>query len=498
MLIGVTSQNFASPFFGIIWEPETLLITGEFSNSLENAPLQSKMVATPDGQLHLVWMSDRAGTPQRPQIYYKRFVPDVGWTPDTCISADLAQWERCGYPAIACDSQGNIHIVWAQYDGYHIWYKMRRADGVWDSVSTLISVGSGTMPRFDANIACTPDGSVHVVWREWYPIYGSWVVYREKKGGVWSPTFTVDSVDTTHYIVLPQIAAGPDNRVHTVHPVTRWSSPDCRYFYRYRTDTVWSPLESIPCPDTVRWVSFSVLAINAITGEPNVSADPFQGSLYRVFHTFRSFSGWQNWMMVSLLDTFNHSGASLFFINDGTAYAVWRAWKQQGPEYTVGLWLNQRTVSGEWQTPSQVAPYTTDWQYFNYFLTGMRDSLNCHNLYLIWNHEDSSSHLMKDIYFKKGRSGPQGVSWSKGQVVAGWVSDPMFGAYRIGYFLERAGVVEIDLYDVSGRMVRILERGGKGRGKHFTVIPHGLPAGVYFVTLKMPDINEVKKVVLVR
>ena len=62
---------------------------------------------------------------------------------------------------------------------------MRRADGVWDSVSTQIAVGSVTQPREAPNVACTPDGHIHVVWEEWYPTYGMWIVYREKVGNEW-------------------------------------------------------------------------------------------------------------------------------------------------------------------------------------------------------------------------------------------------------------------------------------------------------------------------
>lgn len=198
--------------------------------------------------------------------------------------------------------------------------------------------------------------------------------------------------------------------------------------------------------------------------------------------------------MVSSPDTFNYYHTSLTFINDGTGYATFSGTRPWG---IIAMWLNQRTVSGEWQTPSQVTPFATV-GYLYYFLTGTRDSLNCHHLYLIWNREDTSTLWMKDIFFKKGRSGPQGVSWGEGQVVARWVSDPMFGAYRIGYFVERVGLVEIDLYDISGKKVRVLERGTKSRGRHLTAIPQGLPAGVYFVRLKVPGINAVKKAVLVR
>jgi hypothetical protein len=70
----------------------------------------------------------------------------------------------------------------------------------------------------------------------------------------------------------------------------------------------------------------------------------------------------------------------------------------------------------------------------------------------------------------------------------------------IDYSLDRAGTVEIIVYDVAGRRVATaLERTWKpaGPGK-VTLNTAGLPAGVYFVQMRMPAQSVSRKITVVR
>ncbi len=207
-----------SPGFNpeMVWEPETALTVPPYENTLEMWSVKPKVAVTSDGSVHIVWTSFRPATPQTPQIYYKRFTPGVGWSEDTCISADLSRLVGCEVPAIACDSQDNLHIVWAEYNGlWNIWHKMRRAGGIWDSVSS--SIAPGYAYKFEPVIACSPNGNVQVVWRE------------------------------------------TDNSNRRLH-----------HYYRYRnSEGIWMPRESIPF--------FGCLAVNPYTGEPHICGRYFNG-----------------------------------------------------------------------------------------------------------------------------------------------------------------------------------------------------------------------------
>jgi hypothetical protein len=58
--------------------------------------------------------------------------------------------------------------------------------------------------------------------------------------------------------------------------------------------------------------------------------------------------------------------------------------------------------------------------------------------------------------------------------------------------------VELALYDVLGRKLRVLEQGERKPGRHSATIPDDISTGVYFVCQWTPDARDVKKVVLVR
>jgi len=477
----------------IFWEPETCLTAPPYGNSLEYAPEEPKVAVTSDGQVHIVWNSDRPNL-RTPQVYYKRFVPGAGWTEDTCISADLAQLHMCAYPGIAADSQDNIHVVWREYpEGYHIWYKMRRADGVWDSLSTLLSVGSSTLPRGWAKVACTPDGNVHVVWMEWYPLYGNWIVYRQRIGDVWTPPVTVDSVDTTYFIQIMSLAAGRDNRVHLVYDYGRIGVKPL-VCYRCRSGGLWGPREWV-LPDADTFLREEPrIAVNPATNEPHICwlGRPAQAPpIPAVYHTYKCNNIWQPYDTVSPADSFYQSNVVLAFTRDGIGHLVWsRNIIYPRRSQTCH---RERSISGEWLPASVRA----DTGFPNYqFATTGGNSENYAHLYVV---RDNSVSGSAQIYFLHGLPGPQSIEWQNEQFGAGLTSNLLIsGSGQIWYAVERSCQVELALYDVLGRKLRVLEQGERKPGRHSATIPDDISTGVYFVCQWTPDARDVKKVVLVR
>jgi len=68
---------------------------------------------------------------------------------------------------------------------------------------------------------------------------------------------------------------------------------------------------------------------------------------------------------------------------------------------------------------------------------------------------------------------------------------------QIGYTLANEELVLIEIKDVNGRVVHILDEGYKSVGKH-TAIFNGsdLGKGIYFYTLKAGDIHQTKRMIL--
>jgi hypothetical protein len=77
--------------------------------------------------------------------------------------------------------------------------------------------------------------------------------------------------------------------------------------------------------------------------------------------------------------------------------------------------------------------------------------------------------------------------------------NPVRSNTMISYRLDRSTHVRLELFDVSGRLVRLLADGPVGVGEHSVrVDASAIPAGVYFVRLDTPEITQVRQVAVVR
>jgi hypothetical protein len=82
--------------------------------------------------------------------------------------------------------------------------------------------------------------------------------------------------------------------------------------------------------------------------------------------------------------------------------------------------------------------------------------------------------------------------------------NPFNPSTRIGFYLAQGGQVDLNIYDLRGRMVRSLLSGPVTAGEHSLVWDgcdkdeRNLAAGVYIVGIQAAGIREVAKLVLLK
>jgi len=77
--------------------------------------------------------------------------------------------------------------------------------------------------------------------------------------------------------------------------------------------------------------------------------------------------------------------------------------------------------------------------------------------------------------------------------------NPFSGATRIEFSLSKSELVEMSVYDLLGRKVRIMFHGWRESGDHRTLLDaHGMSPGLYFYQLRIGDNTKTGKLMIVR
>lgn len=84
-------------------------------------------------------------------------------------------------------------------------------------------------------------------------------------------------------------------------------------------------------------------------------------------------------------------------------------------------------------------------------------------------------------------------------LLLGNIPNPFNPSTTISYSLPRPGELRIEVYDLLGKRVRVLESGFKPSGEHeVTFDATGISSGIYFYTLTVGDFSQTRKMVLLR
>jgi hypothetical protein len=120
----------------------------------------ASIAAGRDGVVHLVWVDTRSGTQQ---IWTKRRVPGSGWTADAQL---VFSSSSSSAPTVTVDYNNHAHLEWVDTrDGNSEVYYKEYVPGVgWDPVDTRVTVNAASQiqPYVDAD----PRGNVYTVWTD--------------------------------------------------------------------------------------------------------------------------------------------------------------------------------------------------------------------------------------------------------------------------------------------------------------------------------------------
>jgi len=162
------------------------------------------------GYLHAVWHDN---TPGNDEIYYRRST-DGGssWLPSRRLTWTL---DESGYPDIAVDSSGGVHVVWYDYTpgNYEIYYRGSTDGGD----NWLPSQRLTWTPAASELPAIAIDGvdRIHVVWNDYTPGYPD-IYYRRSMTGGASWAAPQRLVWNSGYSSNPSIACTPAGHLHVV------------------------------------------------------------------------------------------------------------------------------------------------------------------------------------------------------------------------------------------------------------------------------------------
>ena len=176
------ANNGNTELYYAVYHSDTRVMDAE--QPLTNDPNFSGLAtvaATRDGVVHVVWTDTRIFA--RNQIWWKRFVPGTGWSPDSQIVVSSGQATT---PSLAATRSGHLHMVWRDNrDGQNeIYYKEYTPAGGWDAVDTRLTINSASQiqPQVDAD----PMDNVYVVWTDSrVSASDPDIWYIERKGSVW-------------------------------------------------------------------------------------------------------------------------------------------------------------------------------------------------------------------------------------------------------------------------------------------------------------------------
>ncbi len=195
-----------------VWSEASMAFGAEINN---NGSLRIAVDST--GTVHAVIGDSNSG-----DIYYVNRRSGQAWNSVLNVSDNLTRSES---PQMGINEQGDVHIVWRDYGGPGNWDIFHRSisNGTWTDIENVSNMPGES---YLAELAVSPDGSIHVVWSEIGSSSGTYYVGKSP-GGNW--THPIGRAGTRSFLSI-----GMNEDIHWV-----WQAGGWTHSWR-RAETSWS------------------------------------------------------------------------------------------------------------------------------------------------------------------------------------------------------------------------------------------------------------------
>jgi hypothetical protein len=226
-------------------------------------------------------------------------------------------------PIVAGDANGNVTVVWAQWDGtpstvygatYDV-YAARRVAGTWSAPQVVANLDPGTADQL--HLACAPAGECLVVWRQHQPGAPSSRVYASRFAPEvgWGIPVALDADPTVDDRLA--VAGAPDGNVIVV-----WVSGGALFANRFVPSAGWSGAAVVPWTPSECWPAVAVAASGrAVVVSAVYDAAP--GAPDAIAAHFTPGAGWSGPEAISTSPTSVGGYAAAAIDGEGRVLAAW-------------------------------------------------------------------------------------------------------------------------------------------------------------------------------
>jgi hypothetical protein len=216
---------------GLLFTPP-VQVSGDANNLGE-----MQLALGPNGNIYLVWStSPCTNSPCTTDVFFSRSA-DGGATFSTPVN--LSNDGKSDYPYIAVDSDGNINLIWSRGGTTGGLEYVRSSDGG-TTFSAPTNIGGHTDPLLQYGyskpqlIATDSEGNIDVVWDDYNSGYEQIVFSRSVDGGTSfsSPVKISSSSTPPIHAIYPVLAVGPDG---TINVAWQQTSPGVSGYNLYFT-----------------------------------------------------------------------------------------------------------------------------------------------------------------------------------------------------------------------------------------------------------------------
>ncbi|MGD9140045.1 MAG: C39 family peptidase [bacterium] len=467
------------------WDEEERL-TSDDGSSETCIPSGRAMVMEDDGTVHIVWADTRDDTSE---IYYRRRSGGA-WEPE----ARLTQYPSYSFgPCIALAPDGGLHVAWVDWrDGnQEIYYKSWDESGGWTADERVTSYN-----EIDRNPAlAVVDTAVCLVWesRQGGAFRTAAVQFSYRTAAGWSTPLDVDA-SPARDSYRPSLAVGEDGLVHLVYERQTANTPDEneRIVHQSWNGLAWSGRTGISSD-----VSFSRNAVIAAGPDSTLHVVWHDGENINtdIFYAMYDGSAWQPVEEI-VTNGYEASTPSVAADGAGDVHVVWSDHRNGETEiYSMTKggsgWGDETRITravGASVLPSVAADIAGD-------------------IAILWT---DFRHDQADLYYIESEAGsgvPGDTPVAAGArlvYLARPYPMPFRSVARLSFSLADHAHVSLDVFDVTGRLVRTLARGEYGAGDHSVAWDgtdgRGGPAapGVYFVRCATTAESHVRRLVFVK